>query len=134
MTSPLKAKEYFRNSSPISFGDCPLHLYCDPCASYQKAHAERNHGNIRKILPKGNHYFKATSFDLLTQADVSHVMSHINSYPRQVNKDATPYDSFVKDFPANFIDEVFGIIRIDMPDVVLLPSLLGIKQEVKNNI
>ena len=109
-------------------------FYCDPCASYQKSHAERNHGNIRKVLPKGNHYLKATSFDLLTQADVSHMMSHINSYPRQVNNDATPYDSFAKAFPVSFIEEVFGIVRIDMPDVVLLPSLLGIKQEVKSNI
>ena len=42
--------------------------------------------------------------------------------------------TFAKDFPVNFIEEVFGIVRIDMPDVILLPSLLGIKQEVKSNI
>ena len=49
-------------------------FYCDPMASWQKPHVERNHEFIRLILPKGS------SFDDLTQEKVGLMMSHINSY------------------------------------------------------
>jgi len=50
--------------------------FCDPMAYWQKAGIEKNHGFIRKILPKGS------SFDNLTQFDIYRVMSHVNSTPR----------------------------------------------------
>ena len=51
-------------------------FYCDPRASFQKGSAEKNHEEIRKVLPKG------TSFDNLTQKDINLMMDHINSYSR----------------------------------------------------
>ena len=53
-------------------------FYCDPRQSQQKGACEKNHVEIRKMLPKG----AGIRFDLLTGADVSLVMSHVNSEPR----------------------------------------------------
>ena len=52
-------------------------FYCDPQRSDQKGGIEVTHEFIRRVLPKG------TSFDNLDQADVSLMMSHINSYKRK---------------------------------------------------
>ena len=52
-------------------------FYCDPQRSDQKGGIEVTHEFIRRILPKG------TSFNDLTQADISLMMSHINSYTRK---------------------------------------------------
>ena len=48
--------------------------YCDPGMPQQKPHIENIHTLIRRILPKG------TSFNHLTQEDISLMTSHINSY------------------------------------------------------
>ena len=105
-------------------------FYCDPCASWQKSHCERNHEGIRLILPKGNHYMLPTSFNDLTQADIDLMMSHINSYLRPVLGDRTPYDLFTQKFGTD-ITELFGIKRIPANDIVLKPKLLGIEQKVR---
>lgn len=107
-------------------------FYCDPRAAYQKPHIERNHENLRKILPKGDYYFKATSFDTFDQADISLALSHLNSYPRPSNGNETPYEAFARAFPTDLVHEVFGIVEIPRNDVILKPSLLGIKEEIKN--
>lgn len=46
-----------------------------------------NHELIRRILPKG------TSFQNLTQDDISNMMNHINSYKRKLNN-RSPYETF----------------------------------------
>ena len=48
-------------------------FYCDPQRSDQKGGCEVTHEMIRRVLPK------KTTFDNLAQADVSLMMSHINS-------------------------------------------------------
>ena len=63
-------------------------FYCDPCASFQKGSLEKNHTEIRKVLPQG------TSFDNLTQKDINLMMDHVNSYSRPTLNDRTPYDTF----------------------------------------
>lgn len=52
--------------------------YCDVRASQQKGACERNHVELRKMLPKR----RGISFDELTERDCSFVMSHVNSQPR----------------------------------------------------
>jgi IS30 family transposase len=47
-------------------------FYCDPSKPYEKGAIEVNHELIRRILPKG------TSFNNLTQQDISLMMNHIN--------------------------------------------------------
>lgn len=105
-------------------------FYCDPNSAFQKAHVERNHELLRKILPKGTPYLEPTSFDGLTQADVDMAMSHVNSYLRESLKDRTPYDLFAAAFDAR-VAELFGVRRIPADDIVLKPSLLGIVQKTR---
>lgn len=63
-------------------------FYCDPQSSFQKGSAEKNHEEIRKVLPQG------TSFDHLTQKDINLMMDHINSYSRPTLNDRAPYAMF----------------------------------------
>ena len=86
-------------------------FYCDPQRSDQKGGIEVTHEFIRRILPKG------TSFNDLTQADISLMMSHINSYTRKKlnNRSAHQLFSFfygeeilarldIRQIPANSIN------------------------------
>lgn len=52
--------------------------YCDPMQSQQKPSCERNHVEMRKMLPKG----RGISFDDLDEADARFVGSNVNSEPR----------------------------------------------------
>ena len=61
-------------------------FYCDPGRSDQKGACERNHVEIRKLLPKG----RGLRFDRLVPADLSLAMSHVNSEPRGALGFATP--------------------------------------------
>lgn len=98
-------------------------FYCNSYSPKQKAHVERVHEEIRRILVKG------VSFRSLSQKDVDLVFSHVNSYTRGVLDDATPYDSFVArhgDAGRRFLDAL-GIVRVEPNEVRLTPSLLGEK-------
>lgn len=53
-------------------------FYCDARQSQQKGGCERNHVELRKILPKG----RGISFDRLTGRDCAVLMSQMNSEPR----------------------------------------------------
>jgi transposase, IS30 family len=94
-------------------------FYCDPCASFQKGAAEKNHEEIRKILPKG------TSFDNLTQMNIDLMMNHINSYSRPSLNDKKPYDVFSFLFGIEPIEKL-GVKLITANDICLKPSLLKI--------
>lgn len=52
--------------------------YCDIRQSQQKGRCERNHVELRKLLPKGC----GISFDKLDERDMACVMSQLNSEPR----------------------------------------------------
>ena len=60
-------------------------FYCDPQASWQKPHIEKNHTLIRRILPKGK------SFDYLTHEDIRSICCHINSFSRELFDNKTPF-------------------------------------------
>jgi IS30 family transposase len=92
-------------------------FYCNPCASWQKGSAERNHEFIRMVLPKG------TSFNALGQQDVNLLMSHVNSYSRPMRADRSPYDLFGYLYGADVLVKL-GLRRIDANAIVLKPSLL----------
>jgi len=93
-------------------------FYCDPYASWQKAHVERNHEFVRLIRPKG------TNFDTLAQAEINTALSHINSYTRPVLNDKAPFELF------NFLygealAAALGLRPIPSNDILLKPSLLA---------
>lgn len=98
-------------------GRCRVY-YCDPVKPGQKGSCEKNHVELRKILPK-----KVTDFDALTSWDVSEVCSHVNSYPRAALGGASPIILASQVLPQNLLD-CLGIRRIEPDDVVMKPSLL----------
>lgn len=63
-------------------------FFCDPQASWQKPHIEKSHVELRKIVPKG------TSFAKLTAEDVTLILNHVNSEPREILGNKTPFDLF----------------------------------------
>ena len=92
-------------------------FYCDPSAPYQKGAAENNHEFIRRILPKG------TSFDGLTQDQVTLMMNHINSYARQNLGDRSPYEIFCYFYGQDILDAL-GAALIPPNEIMLRPELL----------
>ena len=92
-------------------------FYCDPCASWQKGHLERNHEFLRLVRPKGE------SFDNLDQQKVNEMLSHVNSYSRPVLGDKTPYDLFSILYGEGILEK-FGVRRIPANDIILKPRLI----------
>jgi IS30 family transposase len=92
-------------------------FYCDPMQASQKPHIENNHNYIRDIIPNGY------PLDNLTQNDIEIMFSHINSTPRRVLADKTPFEMFSFLYGANTA-ECLNIGEIARDDVVLKPSLI----------
>lgn len=107
-----KAIEFDENGNRRSYV-----FYCDAKHSEQKGSCEKNHEEIRKIIPKG------TSMDDFTQDDINLVMLDVNSYPRKKLNDITPYNAFSSIY-GNDILPKFGITKVSPDDVILKPSLL----------
>lgn len=93
-------------------------FYCDSSAPGQKGSAEKNHEFIRYVLPKG------TSFDNLTQKDISLLMDHVNSYSRKSLGNKCPYDMFAFLYGTDVL-RALGCRRIQSNNVNLTPSLLN---------
>lgn len=95
-------------------------FYCDPMASWQKPHVEQNHRLIRRILPKG------TSFDDLTQKEVSLMMSHINSYKRAALGNRSPFEIFSFLYGENKLNTLLHLTcqKIISPNNVILKPYL----------
>ncbi|WP_352418636.1 helix-turn-helix domain-containing protein [Proteiniborus sp.] len=91
--------------------------YCDPMASWQKPGIEKNHEYIRYVLPKG------TSFDALTQRDVTKLASHINSTARASLNGLPPIKLAKLLLGENTVNR-FGLREISPDDIILTPKLL----------
>ena len=92
-------------------------FYCDASSPGQKGSIEKNHEFIRYVLPKG------TSFDKLTQKDISLLMDHINSYSRESLGNKCPYDAFEYLYNADIL-EALNCHKIPANEVNLTPALL----------
>lgn len=93
-------------------------FYCDPQASWQKPHVERNHHLIRKILPKG------TSFRLLTEEDTHKITCHINSFAKERFNNQTPIELMMDDPVTKKLLDAMSYTLIPPDDVCLRPALL----------
>ncbi len=94
-------------------------FYCDPMESNQKSQAERNHEQLRRVLPKGR-----TDMDRLDVADVAVCCSHVNSYPLASQGGKCAFELAAGLFPQSLLDEL-GIARVAPDEVVLKPSLMA---------
>lgn len=93
-------------------------FYCDPMESNQKARCERDHVELRRILPKGR-----SDFDALTPWDIATVSSHVNSYPRPARGGRCALDLASGVVPPELLEQL-GIERVPADQVTLRPSLI----------
>ena len=100
-------------------------FYCNPSAPYQKGAAERNHEFIRYFLPKG------TDLANYTQADISLMMDHINSYGRASLGNKSPYDMFAFLYGEDVL-RILECHKIRPNDVTLNKSIF--RKEVRHEI
>lgn len=111
----------FLNAEAIEcdrYGEIKTRLfYCDPQCSWQKGALEKNHEFIRYVLPKGS------SFDRLTQEDITLLNNHINSLARDKFHGKTPY-MLSEVLLDDKLHEVMKLVEIKPDDVCLKPSLL----------
>jgi len=95
-------------------------FYCDPQASWQKPHIEKNHEFIRYVLPKGK------SFNPYTQEDITLLLNHINSTRRSKLDGKTPFElADSEEFQR--LKAVMGLEPIAADEVRLTPRLLSKK-------
>ena len=98
-------------------------FYCDPGRSDQKGACERNHVEIRKLLPKG----RGLRFDRLVPADLALAMSHVNSEPRGALGFATPARAFraMLGADAEALLDAYGVEDVPLDGLDLTPGLIG---------
>lgn len=94
-------------------------FYCDPMASWQKAHIEKNHEFIRYAIPKGK------SLNCYTQNDMTLLMNHINSTIRPGLKNRSPYDLMLQQAEEDdlVLWNLLKMQRIPPDEVHLTPKL-----------
>ncbi len=92
-------------------------FYCDPSSPHQKGAAERNHEQIRRIIPKGK------PLDIYTQEDISLMMNHVNSYGRPCLGNKTPYEIMSFMYGEEVLERL-GCCKVAPNDVTLRPALL----------
>lgn len=91
--------------------------YCDVRQSQQKASCERNHVELRKLIPKD----RGISFDKLVAQDMAVCMSHLNSEPRHSLLGATPISALRGMLPekTNALLDALGIVEMSYGELVL---------------
>jgi len=97
-------------------------FYCDPRQSQQKAGCEKNHSELRQIIPK-----RSVSFDTLCARDVSIACSHVNSTPRASLCKMSPIQ-MLKAAYGNKIDallDAYGIEEVNRDRLTLKPRILN---------
>ena len=92
-------------------------FYCDPQASWQKPHVENNHTLIRRIVPKG------TSFSFLDDQKVHLITEHINSVPREMFDNRTPFELMTSEEEKKLL-EFLKLTPVPHDEVLLKPALL----------
>jgi IS30 family transposase len=113
----------------LLFGGCrsnPHLFYCDPRRSDQKCRCEKNHSELRQLLPKGK-----VPFDELDAWDLAVVASHANSNPRKILHDMSPIQLFKAAFGkegCQFL-EALGIEEISLDKLVLKRMIIDIERQ-----
>jgi IS30 family transposase len=93
--------------------------YCEPMKSGQKGRCEKNHVELRKILPKG------TCFENLDAYKLAVVCSHVNSYSRPSLGGASPLQLAMHSLPKGLLD-LLGVEYVPPEEVVMKPSLINL--------
>lgn len=108
-------------ASLLGEGDGETRLYyCDPSRADQKGGCEKNHVEVRKLLPKG----RGIRLDRLTRADAALVMSQVNSEPRGKLAWRTPSEMLVAAFgdDGRALLGAFGVEALAPSELDLTPG------------
>ena len=98
-------------------------FYCEPNRSDEKGSCERNHREIRKIIPKG------TSINSFMQKDITLMINHVNSYVRESLHGKCPYDIAMAMYPEDFF-VLLGLDKIPADEVIMNRHLLDYARKV----
>jgi IS30 family transposase len=91
--------------------------FCDPNRPDQKPFCEKNHVELRKILPK------KTSFQSLDELTVAKICSHVNSTIRKGCGNVSPIQMAMLCLPQALFDNL-GLEHIPAKDVISAPGIL----------
>lgn len=91
----------------VERGDATRLFFCDPAHSEQKGSCEKNHVEIRKLIPKGK-----TIFDALDDIDAITIMTQVNSLPRESLMWKTPFEVF-RFYFEEAADKLFKYLSIE---------------------
>lgn len=91
--------------------------FTDPSRPDQKGACEKNHVELRKIIPKG------TSLDGLDPVSLAEICCHVNSTVRKGCGNATPFALAKAVFPQRLFDEL-GLEEIDPEHVIGAPGII----------
>lgn len=99
--------------------------YCDPRQSQQKGACEKNHSELRQILKKG-----MFAFDGLVPQDLSVVMSHANSNPREALCGKSPIQMFLGFFgkEGQALLDALGVRQMGRGELNLKPAIIDIER------
>jgi IS30 family transposase len=97
-------------------------FYCDPRQSQQKPGCEKNHTELRQLLPK-----RSVHFDTLVGRDISIVCSHVNSTPRKSLCGMSPIGMLKAAYGERIkvLFDAYGIEGIAPGKLTLKPKLLN---------
>lgn len=98
-------------------------FFCEPNRSDQKGSCERNHREIRKIIPKG------TTLEPFYQVDINLMVNHLNSYVRPSLHGKCPYDIATSMYPEDFF-LLLGLEKIQADKVMMTPHLFDYKKKI----
>ncbi len=100
-------------------------FFCEPNRSDEKGSCENHHKMIRYVIPKG------TSLEPYTQADITLMMNHINSYKRKALFGVSAFNLAKNVLPDDFFI-LLGIEEISPKEIILRPSLIDKSQPNRN--
>jgi IS30 family transposase len=92
-------------------------FYCDPQASWQKPHVEKNHTLLRRIIPK------STDLNTLKSEQVHLAVRHVNSYYREEYGNKTPFEMMTSKEQKKLLSSL-ELSPIPPAEVLLKPKLL----------
>lgn len=92
-------------------------FYCDPQASWQKPHVEKNHTLLRRIIPK------STDLNAITADQVHLTVRHVNSYYREEYGNKTPFEMMTSKEQKKLLSSL-ELSPIPPAEVLLKPELL----------
>ena len=115
MSKDALSLEYTKSGSPRT-----KIFYCDPQASWQKPHIEKNHEFIRYVIPRGK------TLKGYTQEDMTLIANHINSTTRPGLRYKSPYE-LVETEEMKKLLEVLNMFPIAADEICLSPKLLSKK-------